>query len=62
MRNKAKPKLRRYSRENIVSLKQAFTAVQEIPDCRLKVFENCGHPIHKDELKKFSILLSGFSG
>lgn len=50
------------ARDNIVPVKQAFTAVQEIPDCRLKVFENSGHSVHKDEIKEFSILLSGFLG
>jgi hypothetical protein len=33
-----------------------------IPDCQLKVFENRGHNVHRDELNEFSRVLTGFLG
>jgi pimeloyl-ACP methyl ester carboxylesterase len=50
------------SRDPIVPVMQAYRAAKVIPDCRVEVFQNRGHNVHRDELKKFSNLLTGFFG
>jgi pimeloyl-ACP methyl ester carboxylesterase len=50
------------ARDPIVPVRQAYAAAQLIPDCQLKVFENRGHNVHRDEIQKFSQLLNGFLG
>jgi len=48
------------SRDPIVPVMQAYRAATEIPDCRVKVFKNRGHNVHRDELKEFSSILRRF--
>jgi len=48
------------ARDEIVPVKQAYAAAQVIPDCQLRVFENRGHNVHRDEINNFSRLLTGF--
>ena len=50
------------AKDPIVPVRHAYAAVQVIPDCQLKVFENRGHNVHRDELQQFSSILSGFLG
>jgi pimeloyl-ACP methyl ester carboxylesterase len=50
------------SRDPIVPVKHAYQAAKVIPDCRVKVFENRGHNVHRDELAEFSSTLTGFLG
>jgi pimeloyl-ACP methyl ester carboxylesterase len=50
------------SRDTIVPVRHAYQAAKVIPDCRVKVFKNRGHNVHRDELKEFSSTLSGFMG
>jgi len=50
------------ARDEIVPVKQAYAAALVIPDCQLRVFENQGHNVHRDEINKFSRLLMGFLG
>ena len=50
------------SRDPIVPVKHAYQAAKVIPDCRVKVFENRGHNVHRDELEEFSSTLTGFLG
>jgi pimeloyl-ACP methyl ester carboxylesterase len=50
------------SRDPIVPVMQAYRAAKIIPDCRVEVFKNRGHNVHRDELKKFSSLITGFLG
>ena len=50
------------SRDEIVPVKQAYAAALVIPDCQLKVFANRGHNVHRDEINKFSLLLTIFLG
>jgi len=50
------------SRDGIVPVRQAYAAAEIIPDCQLKVFENRGHNVHRDELKQFSSVLTDFLG
>jgi pimeloyl-ACP methyl ester carboxylesterase len=49
-------------RDPIVPVRQAYAAAQVIPNCQLKVFENRGHNVHRDELQQFSRVLAGFLG
>lgn len=50
------------SKDPIVPVRHAYAAAQVIPDCQLKVFENRGHNVHRDELREFSHVLTGFLG
>ncbi len=50
------------AKDPIVPVRQAYAAAQAIPDCRLEVFEGRGHNVHRDEVQKFSHVLTGFLG
>jgi pimeloyl-ACP methyl ester carboxylesterase len=50
------------AKDPIVPVRHAYQAARIIPDCRVKVFENRGHNVHRDELKQFSSTLTGFLG
>jgi pimeloyl-ACP methyl ester carboxylesterase len=50
------------ARDEIVPVRHAYAAAQVIPQCQLKVFQNRGHNVHRDELNEFSRLLTGFLG
>ncbi len=50
------------AKDPIVPVKHAYAAARAIPDCRVKVFENCGHNVHRDKLKQFSDTIHGFLG
>jgi len=50
------------AKDQIVPVRQAYAAAQVIPNCQLKVFENRGHNVHRDELQQFSRVLAGFLG
>ncbi len=50
------------AKDPIVPVRHAYQAARVIPDCRVKIFENCGHNVHRDELKQFSSTLNGFLG
>jgi len=50
------------TRDEIVPVKQAYAAAQVIPDCQLKVFEDCGHSVYRDKISEFPQLLTGFLG
>ncbi len=50
------------SRDPIVPVRHAYQAAKVIPNCQVKVFENCGHNVHREELAEFSSTISGFLG
>lgn len=50
------------AKDEIVPVRQAYAAAQVIPNCQLRVFENVGHNVHRDEIHEFSRLLSRFLG
>jgi pimeloyl-ACP methyl ester carboxylesterase len=50
------------AKDSIVPVRHAYAAAQVIPHCQLKVFENRGHDVHRDEINEFSRLLAGFLG
>jgi pimeloyl-ACP methyl ester carboxylesterase len=49
-------------RDPVVPVRHAYAAAQVIPDCRIKVFHKRGHNVHRDELKQFSSVITGFFG
>jgi len=50
------------AKDPIVPVRHAYAAARAIPDCQVKVFENRGHNVHRDELRQFSDTLNGFLG
>jgi len=50
------------AKDPIVPVMQAYRASKVIPDCRVEVFENRGHNVHRDELKQFSSVITRFLG
>ena len=50
------------AKDTIVPVRHAYAAAQLIPDCRLKVFKDRGHNVHRDEIREFSSVLTGFLG
>ena len=50
------------ARDPIVPVRHAYAAAQMIPDCQLRVFEGRGHNVHRDEIREFSKVLTGFLG
>jgi len=48
------------AKDPIVPASQAYTAAELIPDCRVKVFNGCGHSVYKQRIKEFSLLLTTF--
>jgi pimeloyl-ACP methyl ester carboxylesterase len=50
------------ARDPIVPVRHAYAAAKMIPNCQVKVFENRGHNVHRDELRQFSDTLNGFLG
>jgi len=48
--------------DRIVPVKQAYAAATVIPDCQLKVFEDCGHSAYQQRLPEFSRLVTQFLG
>ncbi len=49
-------------RDPVVPVRHAYAAAQVIPDCQVKVFRKRGHNVHRDELKQFSSIITGFFG
>lgn len=50
------------ARDPIVPARQAYAAARLIPDCQVRVFEDCGHSVYREKLAEFSHLLRGFLG
>lgn len=50
------------AKDPILPVKQAYAAAQLIPDCQVKVFEDCGHSVYRQKIPEFSRLLTGFLG
>lgn len=49
-------------KDPVVPFAQAYSAGKLIPDCKVKVFANCGHSVYRENLKEFSSELLGFLG
>ncbi len=50
------------AKDPIIPARQAYAAAELIPDCQVKVFEDCGHSVYRDKLDEFSHLLTRFLG
>jgi pimeloyl-ACP methyl ester carboxylesterase len=50
------------AKDEVVPVSHAYAAARVIPHCQLKVFENCGHNVHREKINEFSQLLTGFLG
>jgi len=50
------------AKDPIVPYKHAYAAADLIPDCQVKVFEDSGHSVYRDNIQEFSRLLTGFLG
>ena len=50
------------ARDGIVPVTHAYAAAKVIPECKLHVFEGCGHIVHKEKVHEFSRLLVEFFG
>ncbi len=49
-------------RDPVVPVRHAYAAARVIPDCQVKVFQKRGHNVHRDEVKQFSSVITGFFG
>jgi len=50
------------AKDPVLPVRQAYAAAQLIPNCQVKVFEDCGHSVYREKLAEFSQLLTGFLG
>ena len=50
------------AKDLILPVKQAYAAAQLIPVCQVKVFEDGGHSVFRENIPEFSQLLTGFLG
>ena len=50
------------AKDPILPVEQAYTAAELIPDCQVKVFEDCGHSVYRDKIAEFSQTLTKFLG
>lgn len=50
------------AKDNVVPVTAAYKAARLIPDCRLQVFENCGHSVYRQSRHEFSRTLLKFLG
>jgi pimeloyl-ACP methyl ester carboxylesterase len=46
----------------VVPFRQAYAAAELIPDCQVRVFDNCGHSVYREQLGEFSSVLTSFLG
>jgi len=50
------------AKDPILPVEQAYAAAELIPDCQVKVFEDCGHSVYRDKVQEFSQTLTKFLG
>lgn len=50
------------AKDPVVPFAQAYAAAELIPDCQVRVFDNCGHSVYRENLREFSSVLSRFLG
>jgi len=50
------------ARDPILPVSQAYVAAELIPDCQVKVFEDGGHSVYRQNIPEFARLLTGFLG
>ncbi len=50
------------ARDTVLPVTQAYAAARLIPNCQVKVFEDCGHSVYRQRIPEFSRTLGGFLG
>lgn len=50
------------AKDPILPAKVAYAAAARIPDCQVRVFEDCGHSVYRDKIPEFSRTLTRFLG
>jgi len=50
------------AKDPILPVEQAYATARLIPDCQVKVFEDCGHSVYRDKIPEFSRTLTKFLG
>ena len=50
------------AKDNIVPVRQAYLAAEQIPNCQVRVFQNSGHSVYRQRIREFSDLLVRFLG
>lgn len=50
------------AKDPIVPVEHAYAAAELIPDCRVHIFEDCGHSVYRERIPEFSRLLTSFLG
>lgn len=48
------------ARDPVLPVAQAYAAAGLIPDCRVKVFDDCGHSVYRERIAEFSEVLTNF--
>jgi pimeloyl-ACP methyl ester carboxylesterase len=49
-------------KDPVIPAHHAYAAAELIPNCQVKVFEDCGHSVYRQRIVEFSQLLGGFLG
>ncbi len=47
-------------KDPIVPARHAYAAASVIPNCQVRIFEDCGHSVYRERLKEFCQLLTDF--
>jgi pimeloyl-ACP methyl ester carboxylesterase len=50
------------ARDNIVPVRHAFVAAEQIPDCQVRIFQDSGHSVYRQRINEFSDMLVRFLG
>jgi pimeloyl-ACP methyl ester carboxylesterase len=50
------------AKDPVVPFAHAYAAAELIPDCQVRVFDDCGHSVYRERLREFSNVLSRFLG
>jgi len=50
------------AKDSLIPVEHAYTAVRQIPECRIKVFKDYGHNLYRDDVGQFSQALTAFLG
>jgi len=50
------------AKDNIVPVRHAFVAAERIPNCQVRVFQNSGHSVYRQQIHEFSDMLVRFLG
>lgn len=49
-------------KDPVIPASHAYAAARVMPNCQIKVFEDCGHSVYRQRIPEFSQLVGGFLG